>query len=142
MGRRRRHGMLRNHDVGLSSPRLEARHPLEPKVSTTRRRHGMPRLTVGSLERDKTTMAKVKLERGLHFGVPYTPEMETGGKRPEPTWSSLGQQVREAEALGYDTVLAVETQHDPYLALAIAAQEPSKAELATGIAPAFTKRPV
>jgi probable F420-dependent oxidoreductase len=102
----------------------------------------MPRLTVGSLERDKTTMAKVKLERGLHFGVPYTPEMETGGKRPEPTWSSLGQQVRDAEALGYDTVLAVETQHDPYLALAIAAQEPSKVELATGIALAFTKSPV
>src|SRR5438067_12936777 len=87
-------------------------------------------------------MATIKLERALHFGVPYTPEMQSGDKRPEPTWSTLREQVRDAEALGYDTVIAVETQHDPYLALAIAAQEPSKLELGTGIALAFTKSPV
>ncbi len=87
-------------------------------------------------------MAMIKLERGLHLGVPYTPEMEVGAKQPEPIWSTLRDQVRDAEALGYDTVLAVETQHDPYLALAIAAQEPSKLELATGIALCFTKSPV
>src|SRR2546426_2349881 len=85
---------------------------------------------------------KVKIERTLNFGLPYTPEMETGGKRPEPTWAGIRDQVREAEALGYDAVIAVETQHDPYLALAIAAQEPSKLELGTGIALAFTKSPV
>ena len=68
--------------------------------------------------------------------------MQTGGKRPEPTWSTIRDQVREADALGYDTILAVETQHDPYLELAVAAQEPSKLELATGIALAFTKSPV
>ncbi len=68
--------------------------------------------------------------------------MQTGEKRPEPTWSTIRDQVREAEELGYDTLLAVETQHDPYLELAIAAQEPSKLELATGIALAYTKSPV
>ena len=71
----------------------------------------------------------------------YTPDMQDGTKRPEPTWSTIRDQVRDAEALGYDTILAVETQHDPYLELAIAAQEPSKIELATGIALAYTKSP-
>ena len=68
--------------------------------------------------------------------------MQDGTKRPEPTWSTIRDQVRDADALGYDAILAVETQHDPYLELAIAAQEPSKIELATGIALAFTKSPV
>ena len=66
-------------------------------------------------------MARIKIERGLNLGAAYTPEMQQGGKRPEPSWTSLGAQVRDAEALGYDAVLAVETQHDPYLILAIAA---------------------
>ena len=87
-------------------------------------------------------MATIRVERGLHFGVPYTPEMESGGRRSEPTWGTIREQVRDAEALGYDTLIAVETQHDPYLALAIAAQEPSKIELGTGIALAFTRSPV
>src|SRR5271170_5153560 len=87
-------------------------------------------------------MAKIKVERGLHLGTPYTPDMQDGAKRPEPTWSTIRDQVREADELGYDTILAVETQHDPYLELAIAAQEPSKIELATGIALAYTKSPV
>ncbi|HUA32772.1 MAG TPA: TIGR03617 family F420-dependent LLM class oxidoreductase [Candidatus Binataceae bacterium] len=87
-------------------------------------------------------MAQVKIERGLNFGTPYTPEMQEGGKRPEPTWSTIRDQVRDAESLGYDTIIAVETQHNPYLALAIAAQEPAKIELGTGIALCFTKSPV
>src|SRR5258708_28173063 len=87
-------------------------------------------------------MAKIKIERGLNLGMPYTPDMQDGGKRPEPTWSGIRDQVREADALVYDTILAVETQHDPYLELAVAAQEPSKIELATGIALAYTKSPV
>src|ERR1700685_4494716 len=87
-------------------------------------------------------MANIKVERGLHLGMPYSRDMQDGGKRPEPTWSGIRDQVREADALGYDTLLAVETQHDPYLELAIAAQEPSKIELATGIALAYTKCPV
>lgn len=87
------------------------------------------------------SMAKIKIERMLNLGAAYTPEMGAGGK-PEPTWSALGEQVREAASLGYDTVVAVETQHDPFLMLAVAAQEPSTLELATGIALAFTKSPV
>src|SRR5208282_4065921 len=54
----------------------------------------------------------------------------------------LRDQVREAEAIGYDTAIAVETQDDPYLMLAIAAQEPARIELGTGIALSFTKSPV
>jgi len=85
----------------------------------------------------------IKIERGLYFGVPYSPDMnQGGGKRGEPTWSTLREQVRDAESLGYDTLIAVETQHDPYLALAIAAQEPAQIELGTGIALAFTRSPV
>jgi probable F420-dependent oxidoreductase len=89
---------------------------------------------------DRARTPQIKIERTLNFGVPYTPEMGTGAAS-QPTWSTLRDQVREAESLGYDTVVAVETQHDPFLALAIAAQEPSKIELATGIALAFTKSP-
>ncbi|MGO9602297.1 MAG: TIGR03617 family F420-dependent LLM class oxidoreductase [Candidatus Binataceae bacterium] len=87
-------------------------------------------------------MATIKVERVLNFGTAYTPDMQQEGKRPEPTWSTLRDQVRDAEAIGYDTVVAVETQHDSYLALAIAAQEPAKVELGTGIALAYTKSPV
>ncbi|MGH9770886.1 MAG: TIGR03617 family F420-dependent LLM class oxidoreductase [Candidatus Acidiferrales bacterium] len=68
--------------------------------------------------------------------------MEVGRKPPGPVWNAIPRQVREAGELGYDTVLAVETQHDPFLALAIAGQEPSTLELGTGIALAFTKSPV
>ena len=71
-------------------------------------------------------MAQIKVERGLHLGTPYTPDMQDGGKRAEPTWSTIRDQVRDAGSLGYDAILAVETQHDPYLELAVAAQEPSK----------------
>lgn len=87
-------------------------------------------------------MARIKIERGLNLGAPYTPEMQLGGKPPEPTWATLGAQVRDAEALGYDALMAVETMHDPYLVLAIAAREPSKIELGTGIALCFTRSPV
>ncbi len=87
-------------------------------------------------------MAQIKVERGLNLGTAYAPDMQQGGKKPEPTWAGLREQVREADALGYDTAIAVETQHDPYLILAVAAQEPAKIELGTGIALAFTKSPV
>lgn len=68
--------------------------------------------------------------------------MQSGEKHEGPRWDTLRQQVHEAEGVGYDTVLGVETQHDPFLALAVAAQEPAKIELGTGIALAFTKSPV
>ena len=74
-------------------------------------------------------MTTTKIEKVLNWGVAYTPEMDKGGKRPQPRWDTLRDQVREATELGYDTAVAVETQHDPFLALAIAAQEPSPIEL-------------
>src|SRR5208282_5789184 len=95
-----------------------------------------------SRQRDKRGMAKVKLEKILNWGTPYSPDMQTGEKPAGPRWDTLRQQVRDAGELGYDAVLGIETQHDPFLALAIAAQEPSKLELGTGIALAFTKSPV
>jgi probable F420-dependent oxidoreductase len=103
---------------------------------------GGAHLTAHGAGRDNRAMAAFKLEKVLNWGTPYSPEMDTGGQRSGPRWDTLRQQVREAEAVGYDAVLGVETQHDPFLALAIAAQEPSKVELGTGIALAFTKSPV
>ncbi len=87
-------------------------------------------------------MARFKVEKVLNWGTPYSPEMQTGERPQGPRWDTLRRQVCEAEEMGYDTVLGVETQHDPFLALAVAAQEPSKVELGTGIALAFTKSPV
>ena len=86
-------------------------------------------------------MAGFKVERVLNWGTAYSPEMQSGGARPAPRWDTLRDQVREAEELGYDAVVGVETQHDPFLTLAIAAQEPSRLQLVTGIALAFTKSP-
>ena len=68
-------------------------------------------------------MAAAKVERVLNWGVAYTPEMDPGRQRAQPRWDTLRDQVREASQLGYDTAVAVETQHDPLLALAVAAQE-------------------
>ena len=86
-------------------------------------------------------MALFKVEKMLNWGVAYSPEMQTGGK-PRPRWDAMRAQVREAEELGYDAVVGAETQHDPFLAMALAAQEPSRLQLVTGIALAFTKSPV
>lgn len=68
--------------------------------------------------------------------------MRSGGRREAPSWKTIAQQVREAEELGYDTLNSAEVDHDPYMSIAIAAQEPSKLELGTGIALAFTRSPV
>jgi alkanesulfonate monooxygenase SsuD/methylene tetrahydromethanopterin reductase-like flavin-dependent oxidoreductase (luciferase family) len=86
-------------------------------------------------------MAHFKLEKVRNWGTPYSPEMRSCEPSHGLKWDALRQQVRDAEEPGYDTVLGVETQHDPLLALAVAAQEPSNLELGTGIALAFTKSP-
>jgi probable F420-dependent oxidoreductase len=86
-------------------------------------------------------MAAFKVEKTLNWGTAYSPEMQTGGKR-RPRWDTMRAQVREAEELGYDAVVGAETQHDPFLAIALAAQEPASLQLVTGIALAFTKSPV
>ncbi len=86
-------------------------------------------------------MSGFKVEKLLNLGVPYAPEMQVGTKA-RPRWDSIRAQVREAAELGYDAIVAAETQHDPFLMLALAAQEPSSLQLVTGIALAFTKSPV
>ena len=53
-------------------------------------------------------MATIKIERGLHLGTAYAPDMQQSTKKPEATWSTLREQVRDAESFGYDTVVAVD----------------------------------
>jgi probable F420-dependent oxidoreductase len=86
-------------------------------------------------------MAAFKVEKALNWGTAYSPEMEISGQA-RPRWDTMRAQVRQAEELGYDAVVGAETQHDPFLAMALAAEEPSKLQLVTGIALAFTKSPV
>jgi probable F420-dependent oxidoreductase len=86
-------------------------------------------------------MAAFKVEKMLNWGVAYSPEMQTD-RMPSPRWDTIRAQVREAEELGYDAMVGAETQHDPFLMMALAAQEPSPLQLVTGIALAFTKSPV
>jgi len=50
--------------------------------------------------------------------------------------------ARRAEALGYDCLWTVETQHDPFLPLAVAAPATSSIKLGTAIAVAFPRSPM
>lgn len=47
----------------------------------------------------------------------------------------------QAEGIGYDALWSSETQHDPFLPLALAATSTQKMELGTGIAVAFARSP-
>ncbi len=55
---------------------------------------------------------------------------------------SIAQQAQRAEALGYDGLWTSETQHDPFLPLAIAATATSRIQLGTAIAVAFPRSPM
>lgn len=83
-------------------------------------------------------MARTKIEKRLHVPGPVSAEQAAG----KPPWTDLCEQVREAEALGYDAVIATAMQHDPYMMLAVAAQQPSHLELGTSVALAFVMSPV
>ncbi len=50
--------------------------------------------------------------------------------------------ARELEEAGYDGLLSVETSHDPFLPLAIAAEHTERIELGTSIAVAFARNPM
>ncbi|HEY4028627.1 MAG TPA: TIGR03617 family F420-dependent LLM class oxidoreductase, partial [Candidatus Dormibacteraeota bacterium] len=50
--------------------------------------------------------------------------------------------VRELEELGYDGAVAVETSHDPFLPLALAAEHSSRVELLTSVAIALARSPM
>jgi probable F420-dependent oxidoreductase len=50
--------------------------------------------------------------------------------------------ARKVEAMGYDTLWSSETQHDPFLPLAVAATTTSRIKLGTNIATAFSRSPM
>jgi probable F420-dependent oxidoreductase len=50
--------------------------------------------------------------------------------------------AREAEAQDYDGIIAMENQHDPFLALAVAGAATERIELHTGVAIAFARTPM
>jgi probable F420-dependent oxidoreductase len=50
--------------------------------------------------------------------------------------------ARKVEAVGFDCLWSAETQHDPYLALAVAATSTSRIKLGTNIATAFSRSPM
>ena len=50
--------------------------------------------------------------------------------------------ARKVEAMGYDCLWSSETQHDPYLPLAVAASATSKVKLGTNIATVFSRSPM
>jgi probable F420-dependent oxidoreductase len=60
------------------------------------------------------------------------------------TWDldKAGAEAAELEEMGYDGVKSIETGHDPFLPLLVAAQSTTKLELATGIAVAFARSPM
>ena len=55
---------------------------------------------------------------------------------------SIPGYARKVEALGYDCLWSAETQHDPFLPLAVAATVTSKIRLGTSIAVAFPRSPM
>ena len=55
---------------------------------------------------------------------------------------SIPGYARKVEALGYDCLWSAETQHDPFLPLAVAATVTSKIGLGTSIAVAFPRSPM
>jgi probable F420-dependent oxidoreductase len=56
--------------------------------------------------------------------------------------TSIPAYARKVEALGYDCLWSSETQHDPFLPLAVAATVTSRLKLGTAIAVAFPRSPM
>jgi probable F420-dependent oxidoreductase len=56
--------------------------------------------------------------------------------------AKAAEQAKGQEALGFDGLWAAETNHDPFLALTLAAEHTSRIELGTGIAVAFARSPM
>ena len=56
--------------------------------------------------------------------------------------TSIPAYARKVEALGYDCLWSAETQHDPFLPLAVAATVTSTIKLGTSIAVAFPRSPM
>lgn len=56
--------------------------------------------------------------------------------------SDIVARARKADALGFDALWTSETQHDPFLPLALAAEHTSRLSLGTAIAVAFARSPM
>ena len=56
--------------------------------------------------------------------------------------ASVPARVRDLEALGYDGAISVETSHDPFLPLALAAEHSDRVELLTSVAIALARSPM
>jgi probable F420-dependent oxidoreductase len=68
--------------------------------------------------------------------------MKIDAGRYEPTLDAAGAAAVDAERDGYDGWAAFETQIDPFLACAIAAERTERIELGTSIAVAFARNPM
>lgn len=55
---------------------------------------------------------------------------------------TAGAEARELEEMGYDGLKSIETAHDPFLPLLLAAQSTTKIDLTTAIAVAFARSPM
>ena len=56
--------------------------------------------------------------------------------------ASVPARVRDLEALGYDGAISVDTSHDPFLPLALAAEHSERVELLTSVAIALARSPM
>lgn len=91
-----------------------------------------------------TPLKRFKLERRLNYGNEHD-EASRGALKRVLTpldWTSIPGQVREADELGYDVLLSSEIPMDPYMALILASQVPTRMTLGTGIAVALSRSPV
>jgi probable F420-dependent oxidoreductase len=61
---------------------------------------------------------------------------------PQHDLRRVGAAAREAETQGYDGIVSMENQHDPFLALAVAGVATERVELHTGVAIAFARTPM
>jgi probable F420-dependent oxidoreductase len=61
---------------------------------------------------------------------------------PQHDLRRVGAAAREAETQGYDGIVSMENQHDPFLALAVAGAATERVELHTGVAIAFARTPM
>lgn len=59
-----------------------------------------------------------------------------------PTLQQSAERARRAERAGYDAVLSMENQHEPFLPLAAAVLTTERVELATAVAIAFPRSPM
>ncbi|MBI3733891.1 MAG: TIGR03617 family F420-dependent LLM class oxidoreductase [Chloroflexi bacterium] len=58
------------------------------------------------------------------------------------SFGDVAARAHKAEALGFDALWSSETQHDPFLPLALAAEHTSRIQLGTSIALAFPRSPM